>query len=347
MKIGFYCEHNHKDRQSYSGVPFYMYRALAAKNDIDLTVIDPPRRGVLGRVLGRRRSSSDLRFDAIIALVSSGAVPNLKKRFSAPILHFTDATPQFLRETYHFDVPPEADESERQAIAESDMVVYSSSEMLRIAQNEYGDLLQDKARSLAYGVNLDVFPNKKTRKPSLSSLNLVWVGGDWERKGGDIAVQCVAMLRASGVDVHLTMVGDVPDPGTTRDGVTYCGRLNKNSKSDLEQLLNLYEKSHFLLSPTSADATPMIISEANAYSTPVLITDVGGVRAVMTDGVNGHFLPRSAESYAETIQRYQQDSSRYDVLSDTTFAYFHDRFPWRVWADGFTDLVRSLAPPSR
>jgi glycosyltransferase involved in cell wall biosynthesis len=108
-------------------------------------------------------------------------------------------------------------------------------------------------------------------------LRLLWVGVDWERKGGDMAVSTVAALRARGIDARLNVVGPV-QVSRAADWLTPHGRL------DGAELGNAYTSASALLLPTRADLTPIVIAEAAMYGRPAFASPVGGIPEMIAVG---------------------------------------------------------------
>jgi len=58
-----------------------------------------------------------------------------------------------------------------------------------------------------FGVNLDMLPHKRPVRDLSGPLELMLVATDWERKGGDIAVAALDVLRARGRDARPAITG--------------------------------------------------------------------------------------------------------------------------------------------
>jgi len=126
--------------------------------------------------------------------------------------------------------------------------------------------------------------------------------------------------------------------------VTYHGRLDKNDPDQLEQMIELYRRATFFVLPTQQDCTPMVFAEANAFGTPAVTCDIGGISDVVRDGENGRVLrtEAAAEDYADAIEDLWQDRRRYEALRRSSRDAYEQRLNWRAWARGMVALVRSL-----
>ncbi len=344
LRLGFYSVHDHRKHSSFSGVPFYTHRALSQHISVDLLTLSPPpsRIGRLFRGNSFPRNTGKL--DAILALVSSAQVVKLRDYFDAPVIHVTDATPKFNREHYKRDFLVDAVELEREAVRAASAIVYSSDYFCRIAETEFGQDIAGKIHCLLFGANLDYPPQSFTPKTLATPIQLLWIGGDWHRKGGDTALMCLESLKDIGIAAQLTLIGDVPPKYRDQDGVVHYRHLNKDREKDFRIYMQEFERAHFLVSPTRADVTPMVVAEANAYSVPVLISNFGGIHSLLSDGVNGHFVEADSDAYAKIIARFLNDPAAYETLAQRAFATFQERFDWDRWANGIVKIAEELRP---
>lgn len=106
---------------------------------------------------------------------------------------------------------------------------------------------------------------------------LLWVGVDWERKGGDLAVAAVDALRARGIDARLDVVGPVRVPAS-------AGWLTVHGRLDGAPLGDAYASASALLLPTRADLTPIVIAEAAMYGRPAFAAPAGGIPEMIAGG---------------------------------------------------------------
>ena len=354
LSLGFLSPHNPYDRRAFSGTAFFAARALERRPRVALTILGHRPPGPLSRVLGARAPAIDKsriapgRLDAVVGMVATGLLDGMiRDHPDCPVLHVTDATPGFLRDAYGWRIEAGADAAETRVAEGAVRTIYSSSE---IAARAPGDLALPDLRPdvVPFGVNFDHLPVTNPRKPSLNRLNLLFVGLDWERKGGDIAVATLDRLRAMDWDAHLTVVGRCPERHRDHPAITSEGFLNKNRPRDADRLACLYMQAHLLLLPSRADCTPMVVAEAMAHGTPVIASETGGVRSLVGPGT-GALLPAFASpaDWAEAIKRVTGEADAYTMLSDAAF----DRagqMTWDKWAERVETLARqALRVPSR
>src|SRR6056297_2555528 len=358
LRLGVLTPHNPHDRRAFSGTVFHAVAALAARTDIALRVLGPHRPQTVFDRLARRASprfepamldpgGADFDgLDAVLGLVASPLLDAAAGLTDLPLIHVTDATPGFLREVYGRDVPEGADAREARVLARS-TAVYSSRMMANRAAAEFGAAAAG-ARSLSFGVNFSTLPGNQSgslpEKASLDRLELLFVGGDWARKGGALALATFERLRAGGRTAHLTLVGGVPAEVRNtlrgRTDVTVAGFLDKNRPRDAARLAALYARAHLFVLPTRADCTPMVVAEALAHGTPVLATDMGGTAEMIGQGA-GRTLPAAAgaEDWARAIGEMGSGATAYAMMSDAATERTARLLNWDCWADGIAAIA--------
>ncbi|MDX2482400.1 MAG: glycosyltransferase family 4 protein [Pseudodonghicola sp.] len=356
LTIGFLSQHNPYDRHAFSGTAFHLFHALARRSDIEMRVLGshrPPSRGraLLRRFgVGRDRpldpDALDLSgLDWIIGLAATDLLHALLTRTGPEMVHVTDATPSFIRSFYGAEVSDEAQHREGEVVRKAALSVYSSRYMADRALAEFGP---DPARIAAvpFGVNLEVMPAVPPVKPPLAPLRLLWVGNDWTRKGGQIALDTLSVLRDAGQATTLSLVGDVPQHLTLPPGAERLGYLDKNRPQDAARLDQLFAEAHLFVLPTRADCTPMVVAEANANATPVLITQTGGIGSLMVEGQNGQMMSMEAgpQDWADAIRTLTGDPDRYGALCLSSFEHAQTRLTWEAWGRDVIDLMRRAGP---
>ncbi|MGB8348233.1 MAG: glycosyltransferase family 4 protein [Ktedonobacteraceae bacterium] len=194
-----------------------------------------------------------------------------------------------------------------------------------------------------FGVNLDSIPGPAIANARARSetCRLLFMGVEWQRKGGDIAYQTLLALRARGTDAELIVCGCTPPAQLVHKHMTVIPFLNKNDPRQQQQLEQLFITAHFLLLPTRADCAPNVFREASAFGLPVITTDTGGVSGIIRDGENGYMLPLSArgDDYAALIARIYGDEEHYTRIVQSSRAAFEQRLNWDAWGRSIHDIL--------
>lgn len=363
MRIGFLCGSDPADRSSFSGTAHFAYRALEAERrdgrlDALRVLARYPSSARLARyaaAMRRRVGVAPARsaaativdfgegLDWIVALVSTDLVAGADDSLRAPLALVTDATPGFLRDFYGWPVPPEQDAVEERVIRRAAYCFYSSDYMRERAIADFGADLAPRLKVLPFGVNLERRPEPAPPPPLGEGrpVELLFIGREWLRKGGPIALAVQARLRADGVDARLTIVGCDPAEAQGRPGVVVHPYLDKNRPADARRLDALLDAAHVLLLPTRADCTPMVIAEANAHGMPVMASDVGGIPTLLADGRNGRLmsLEADAEAWTAALRELLADGAAYRALRASSATFCRRTLDWQAWAQGLLSVL--------
>jgi glycosyltransferase involved in cell wall biosynthesis len=117
---------------------------------------------------------------------------------------------------------------------------------------------------------------------------ILFVGYDWDRKGGPYLLQAFRMVRRALPDATLQIIG--PDPGIREPGVLIVGPLDRSIPVQLQRLATCYREAACLCLPSSFDPFPIAIIDAMSFGTPVVAFDAGSRREAVVDGVTGRLV---------------------------------------------------------
>jgi len=288
-------------------------------------------------------------FDVIIAPASSAALSYLNT--DIPIIYYTDTTFKALYNYYEwfsgfiwFSVW-EGNKIEKKALENSDIVVAASKWAENSIVNDY-HIDKGKVHVMPMGANSDFIPDRKDVLPKVKGdvCKLLFLGKEWERKGGDICVETYIALKEMGVPVELTMVG-CPLPEKFKDlGIIHIPFLDKNNPEEKKKYYDLLKDSHFLVVPTRAECFGSVYAEVAAYGMPSFANDTGGVSGSVKNGVNGYRLQPEdrGDKYATKIAEiYNNFEEKYIPLSISTRDRFEKELNWDAWAIDLKEIFKS------
>ena len=289
---------------------------------------------------------------AVISIANSALTAELGQWF--PVIHVSDTTFDLMRTFYaSFTRLGErcltsGEAIEAAAIANSAFTTVSSPWAAASVRDHYCKP-EALVRSLSWGCNMaHVSPDDVAPPPPEGDMcRLLFIGLDWERKGGDVVLETAAILHDRGFACHFDLVGAVPDVAVSAPNVTLHGLLKKSDPAQFERLIALLRGASILFLPTRQDCTPMVFAEANALGVPALASDVGGVSGVITHGENGLLLSgdATAADFAEAIMTLWGDRPRYLAMRKTARAAYDDRLNWSAWAKGMAEMIDQLPQP--
>lgn len=225
--------------------------------------------------------------------------------------------------------------AEKQALDKSALIVYTSKWASDSAVNYY-NCNPAKVKIIPRGANLNFFPDENEIKNiidrrSKNTCNILFIGADWERKGGVIVLETCKLLFELGFDFKLHVVGNSSNKivGEYPWLIKY-GRLKKADPVEYNVFNEVLSKGHILFMPTRSEAFGIIYAEASAFGIYSIASDTGGVSSAIKNGVNGKLftLDTKPEEYASYISELFKDKSDLRQKSLESYSHFKTEFNW-------------------
>jgi glycosyltransferase involved in cell wall biosynthesis len=305
----------------------------------------PPR--VSGVLRGFQQARAALRraqFDALFFLTHNPAVFQQRAISRVPTVLWTDVTPALLdRHAAEYDHPLDSFALQRtikhklvQRTFELAGVCVGWSEWARRSFiTDYG-VREEKTAVIPPGVDLDFF-SPRLAGPRGGLPRLLFVGGNFERKGGDLLLEVYRQHFRGRCAIDLVTRDAIEE----EEGVVVHRHLVASSP----ELALLYERAHAFVLPTRADCFSIASLEAMAKGLPVVITGVGGIPEIVEDGQSGVLL-REAEGRAlrEAIERLLSRPEQASAMGRRGRAIVEARFDARATARQIVSLLGEIAP---
>jgi glycosyltransferase involved in cell wall biosynthesis len=194
---------------------------------------------------------------------------------------------------------------------------------------DYGCREQD-VMVIPPGVDLDDFaPGDRSH----AAPRLLFVGGDFQRKGGDLLLEVFQKRLQGRAALHVVTGADVPAiPGVT---------VHKNLAANSPELRKLYATCDVFVLPTRADCYSLVCIEALASGLPVVATRVGGIPEIVREGETGHLIdPDDPAALGDALEDLIADRSRLQAMGARCRAEASARFDARRNARRLFEFVR-------
>ncbi|MCP4418703.1 MAG: glycosyltransferase family 4 protein [Chloroflexi bacterium] len=289
-----------------------------------------------------RQISEQLAGMDVDIVFSSGTIPIAYLECKQPIVFWSDATFAGMVDFYpHFTnlcktTIKHGNAMELSSLQRCVRAVYTSEWAAATAVSHY-NTDPTKVKIIPRGPIIENTNSLADIKSMLNSrpseeCHLLFLGNDWTRKGGDIALAIAKRLNQQGLKTKLTIIGNVPDEikNTLLPFVHPVGFISKATEDGRNAIHKLLAESHFLLAPSKAETFGIAHCEASAYGVPSIATDVGGVKTVIRDGINGKLFSLNAniQSYCHYILDLMSDRSRYEALALSSYKEYATRLNW-------------------
>jgi glycosyltransferase involved in cell wall biosynthesis len=367
MRIAYVSTYNSLDIDQWSGLGYYMCKSLSDQGlSVLLINCSVPfsswvkfKARVIQSIFGKTyqvdRDPAHLKRIAAIAeeklsrenydlVLSPGSLPISYLKVTKPVVFWTDATYDCLVDFYpgwknlSTRSIQNGNKAEQLAIDKASLIFYTSEWARQNALKVY-NANPDKVKEIPSGSNMegklseeDVDNLIKSRR-SGSVVNLLFVGVDWKRKGGDLAVATVEALLKDGINATLTVIGcTLPAKFENLAYIQSFPFISKNNQEGIDKLTSFFEQATFFLLPTRAECFGVVFAEASSFGLPVITSDVGGNTSAVLHGQTGYCLPLDAfpEKAAEMINGLLRSELQYEQFSLNSFSHFRRSLNWEV-----------------
>ena len=242
-------------------------------------------------------------------------------------------------------------EQENLALKHCDMAIYAS-DWARETAIKIHDANPQKCYVVNRGANIRNIISVQNIEEIIMSRNIskekkkcqmMFLGADWNRKGGDFGLEVVKILNKSfGIETVYVVVGCSPSVmPENKDYVEVVGYLDKSQKANYEKLEAIFKTSDFFLLPTRKECQGISYAEASSWALPVIATNTGGVSGIVKNKINGLLfeLEDSPYYYAEKIYEYIKDPARYVSLAKSSFDFFYKYLTWESVGDRIKGII--------
>lgn len=188
------------------------------------------------------------------------------------------------------------------------------------------------------GVNLGFWrPNPSLRNSSAQHpLKVLFVGGDFRRKGGDLLLEWYKSQRPDTVELHIVTRESV-DSGP---GVYVYPNVQPNS----DQLIGLYQSSDLFVLPSLGECFGIATVEAMAAGLPVIASDVGGTADIIEPERNGFIVPgNDVAALSSAIATILGDATRRQNMGVQSRLLAEERFDLRKNAQHTFNYLKQIA----
>lgn len=198
------------------------------------------------------------------------------------------------------------------------------------------------------GINLTRFhslgaPARAAHRQSLGATDrfvMLFVGHEFERKRLDLVLQAVAQLP---VEVCLWVIGG---RGSSTD--TYVQMAQKLGVSDRVRFWgtvvdteSYFQAADVFVLPSDYETWGLVVMEAMACGTPVLMTPVGCAPHVVINGETGYVLDYTAASIAEKVGCMMADPAMVCRMRSAARAVA-EKYGWDKVASKYLDVIAAV-----
>lgn len=269
-------------------------------------------------LLSARISKSEYAFTFQMQSLFDGHIKGL------PHFVYTDHT--VLAHLYYPDIDPTdyllADswiELEKEIYQNAALVFTRSTNVTKSIVEQYG---VDSSRVVCVYAGSNVNVNcAKMDNDDYRNQNILFVGVDWERKGGPELVEAFKQVLEIYPQAQLTIVGY--SPAVHLPNCHVFGRIS------LEEVNRHYRQASLFCMPTKLEPFGIAFIEALAHKLPVVATNIGAIPEFIVDGENGYLVePNNLEQLTNALIDLLGNPEKGRRFGEKGYRLVKERYSW-------------------
>ena len=231
------------------------------------------------------------------------------------------------------------------AFRRSDLIIASSDWCKLNAMKDY-NIPEERITVIEFGANIEAkdVPAKAKRLDGKKHFNIYLSGVNWERKGGDVAVECCEELLRQGISCTLHITGMIlPEKYANKPFIRTYGFLNKNIPEQYLLIINIMKEMDIFVFPSRAECSSIALCEACGFGLPIFCYDTGGTGNYVINGKNGYMLPLNScgKEFARQIEQSYK-ANELNKLSEGSIELYKGKLNWGRWTERVKEAINSL-----
>ncbi len=184
--------------------------------------------------------------------------------------------------------------------------------------NQY-NISGDKVITTYAGSN--VFNNSSENIEKMFTKNILFVGVDWERKGGPILMDVFEKVLIKHPDATLTIVGCAPK-GLKIQNCKIVGKI------PVEEIWKYYSSASIFCMPTLREPFGVVFVEAMKYKLPIISNNIGALPDLVINDFNGYLVDNNIEGYAKAICKLLDTPEKCIKMGQNGYELAKEKFTW-------------------
>lgn len=202
--------------------------------------------------------------------------------------------------------------------------IFTASEWVRRSLiADYG-VPPDRAVAVGEGCNLPA-PGleRESGGNTVSSNTVLYVGYEFERKGGAVLLDAFRRVRAAVPGAELLIAGPRRIAGELPPGARLLGPVPR------DELARLYSRASVFVLPSLFEPFGLVLLEAMEHAVPCVASDLCAIPEIVVDGETGLLVPAAhPPALAERIVRLLRDPGLARRMGESGRRRVRERFTW-------------------
>ncbi len=162
---------------------------------------------------------------------------------------------------------------------------------------------------------------------------LLFVGREWERKGGPELLAAWPAVRAALPEARLVIVGPPKPPKRLPPGVEFRGRIDRSTPSGGTAFGAVYREATAFVLPSRFEPFGVVLLEAMAYGLPCVVPNRCAMPEIVADGTTGKVVEGEHPEDLSAALVAVLDAERGRQMGAAGRARLEERFTWDAVAD--------------
>lgn len=172
---------------------------------------------------------------------------------------------------------------------------------------------------------------------------VVFIGKDFERKGGSVLLDAFERVRREMPDARLRIIGPAAD-GIDRPGVDMMGTLRKAVPAEYARLVDTLQTSDVFCLPTRYEPFGIVVIEAMALGIACVTSDTWAMTEMVVDGETGLVAPDGdAAALADRLLCLLRDPALARRMGEAGRRRQQERFTWANAARVISAQIQAVA----
>lgn len=164
------------------------------------------------------------------------------------------------------------------------------------------EISEKKVECVFAGSNIYI-ENEIIRESKYLNQEILFIGINWERKGGAVLVEAFTKISSNYPNALLKIIGC--NPGITHPRIRVLGKI------PVDQLAQHYESASMFCLPTTNEPFGVVFVEAMSFGLPIIATITGAIPDMVRNGWNGYLIePGDVEGLAGALVKLLSSPER-------------------------------------
>jgi glycosyltransferase involved in cell wall biosynthesis len=190
----------------------------------------------------------------------------------------------------------------------------------------------EKISCVGAGCNVD-YQSTPLQNDNYRNKHILFVGVEWERKGGPLLVEAFKKVLKKHPDARLTIVGSNPELNVPNCNVVGTVSIN--------QVRQFYPQASIFCLPTRVEPFGIVFIEAMLYRIPVVAPNLGALPDFVTHNESGMLVqPNNVEALANALIHLLDHPEICQKMGEAGHLAVRDNYTWETVGQRIQSVIK-------